>query len=139
MRRENVCLAHLSICCSKWQLSAVHALNTQTSMHNHPLTQQLRRHLASPLLVTYGLCPSIEIATMKTTPEPNISGFCGHNAVCHGTTRHPRACALCLPRQAVAKPQVENMINGFNGCCFAYGQTGSGENAGDSKHSKYVV
>ncbi|CAM9820023.1 unnamed protein product, partial [Hapterophycus canaliculatus] len=29
--------------------------------------------------------------------------------------------------QAVAKPQVENIISGFNGCCFAYGQTGSGK------------
>lgn len=33
---------------------------------------------------------------------------------------------FCRP-QAVAKPQVENILNGFNGCCFAYGQTGSGE------------
>lgn len=38
------------------------------------------------------------------------------------------------PPQAVAKPQVENMINGFNGCCFAYGQTGSGKRAGNSKY-----
>ncbi|CAM9956324.1 unnamed protein product, partial [Sphacelaria rigidula] len=29
--------------------------------------------------------------------------------------------------QAVAKPQVENILNGFNCCCFAYGQTGSGK------------
>ncbi|CAM9464616.1 unnamed protein product, partial [Laminaria digitata] len=42
--------------------------------------------------------------------------------------------------QAVAKPQVENIMNGFNGCCFAYGQTGSGktysmfgEGAGNSR------
>lgn len=32
-----------------------------------------------------------------------------------------------LAAQAVAKPQVENLLKGFNGCCFAYGQTGSGE------------
>ncbi|CAN0022263.1 unnamed protein product, partial [Discosporangium mesarthrocarpum] len=29
--------------------------------------------------------------------------------------------------QAVAKPQVENILAGFNCCCFAYGQTGSGK------------
>ncbi|CAE7366383.1 KIN14S [Symbiodinium microadriaticum] len=25
----------------------------------------------------------------------------------------------------VAKPLVDNLLNGFNSCCFAYGQTGS--------------
>ncbi|CAN0117052.1 unnamed protein product, partial [Ectocarpus sp. 4 AP-2014] len=42
--------------------------------------------------------------------------------------------------QAVAKPQVKNILGGFNGCCFAYGQTGSGktysmfgEGAGNSR------
>lgn len=27
----------------------------------------------------------------------------------------------------VAKPLVDNLLNGFNSCCFAYGQTGSGK------------
>ncbi|CAM9330195.1 unnamed protein product, partial [Choristocarpus tenellus] len=31
--------------------------------------------------------------------------------------------------QAVAKPQVDNVLRGFNCCCFAYGQTGSGKKA----------
>lgn len=33
---------------------------------------------------------------------------------------------VCSVAQAVAKPQVENILKGFNSCCFAYGQTGSG-------------
>lgn len=43
------------------------------------------------------------------------------------------------PRQAVAKPQVENIMNGFNGCCFAYGQTGSGERVGLSEFSSSAL
>ena len=27
---------------------------------------------------------------------------------------------------AVAKPQIDHVLRGYNACCFAYGQTGSG-------------
>lgn len=50
---------------------------------------------------------------------------------------HYRPRAL-VPPQAVAKPQVDNIINGFNGCCFAYGQTGSGESTGNYKRKNGV-
>ncbi|CAE7451019.1 KIN14S [Symbiodinium natans] len=29
--------------------------------------------------------------------------------------------------EVVAKPLVDNLLDGFNSCCFAYGQTGSGK------------
>ncbi|CAM9275507.1 unnamed protein product [Ectocarpus sp. 8 AP-2014] len=119
----------------------------------------------NPLQATLaGLSPKSNSGGQSATPQATSSAFitnfpdnpkkiCIKDPAVQGSAKHHGEIYFSFDRvfwtecsqeeifqQAVAKPQVENILGGFNGCCFAYGQTGSGktysmfgEGAGNSR------
>ncbi|CAM9832113.1 unnamed protein product, partial [Pylaiella littoralis] len=105
----------------------------------------------NPLQATLaGLSPKSASGGLSPTPHATSSAFitnfpdnpkkiCIKDPAAQGAVKHHGEIYFSFDRvfwtecsqeeifQAVAKPQVENILNGFNGCCFAYGQTGSGK------------